>query len=53
MRDNGEIAHLSIQEAKKAEKITLNAVVSQMNSRDPIWTRYSKSRAKKTSGADS
>ena len=35
--DNGEIPHLTIQEAKKVKKITLNAVVSQMNSRDPIW----------------
>ena len=34
---NGEIPHLTIQEAKKVKKITLNAVVSQMNSRDPIW----------------
>ena len=35
--DNGEIPHLTVQEAKKAKKITLNMVVSQMNSRDPIW----------------
>jgi hypothetical protein len=35
--DNSEIPHLTIQEAKKAKKITLNMVVSQMNSRDPIW----------------
>ena len=35
--DNGEIPHLSIQEAKKAKKITLKTVVGQMNSRDPIW----------------
>lgn len=34
--DNGEIPYLTIQEVKKAKKITLNAVVSQMNSRDPI-----------------
>ena len=35
--DNGEIPRLTVQEAKKAKKITLNMVVSQMNSRDPIW----------------
>ena len=35
--DNGEIPHLTIQEAKRVKKITLNVVVSQMNSRDPIW----------------
>jgi hypothetical protein len=35
--DKGEIPHLTVQEAKKAKKITLNMVVSQMNSRDPIW----------------
>jgi hypothetical protein len=35
--DNGEIPHLTVQDAKKAKKITLNIVVSQMNSRDPIW----------------
>src|SRR3979490_747768 len=35
--DNSEIPHLTVQEAKKAKKITLNMVVSQMNSRDPIW----------------
>ena len=35
--DNGEIPDLTLQEARKAKKITLNAVVSQMNSRDPIW----------------
>lgn len=34
--DNGEIPHLTIQGVKKAKKITLNAVVSQMNSRDPV-----------------
>jgi hypothetical protein len=36
-KDNGEIPHLTVQEAQKAKKITLNIVVSQMNSRDPIW----------------
>jgi hypothetical protein len=28
---------LTVQDARKAKKITLNIVVSQMNSRDPIW----------------
>jgi hypothetical protein len=34
--DNGEIPYLTIQGVKKPKKITLNGVVSQMNSRDPI-----------------
>jgi hypothetical protein len=37
LKNNGEIPYLTVQEAKKAKKITLNTVVSQMNSRDPIW----------------
>ena len=34
--DNGEVSHLTVQEAKKSEKVTLNEVVSKMNSREPI-----------------
>jgi hypothetical protein len=34
--DNDKIPHLTVQEAKRSKKITLNMVVSQMNSRDPI-----------------
>jgi hypothetical protein len=34
--DNGEIPYLTIQGVKKPKKITLNGVVSQINSRDPI-----------------
>ena len=34
--DNGEVSHLTVQEAKKSKKVTLNEVVSKMNSREPI-----------------
>jgi hypothetical protein len=34
--DNGEVSHLTVQEAKKSKKVTLNEVVSKMNLREPI-----------------